>query len=136
MCVTNICWVASVSRRVRPIVIAGAFAFGLVAVAFVGVQVAQAANCTTTCTWSGATSGAWSVATNWQGGQTPANNAILRFPAGATTLSTTNDLSNLTFKGITISGSGYTLAGNSLTLKATTQPALSDTSTSGSNTIS
>jgi autotransporter-associated beta strand protein len=125
-----------VSRWARLLIIACAFALVPVAIASIGVQVARAANCTTTCTWSGATSGSWSVATNWQGGQAPANNATLVFPSGATTLSTTNNLSNLTFKGITIEGSGYTLAGNSVTLKATTQPALSDTSTSGSNTIS
>jgi fibronectin-binding autotransporter adhesin len=89
------------------------------------------------CTWTG-TGGDnnWSTGANWSGGVAPATDgsATLTFPSGAAQLSTNNDEpAGTTFAGIVISGSGYTLAGNQVTLGAS---GISDTTTSGSSTIS
>jgi autotransporter-associated beta strand protein len=71
-----------------------------------------------THTWTGATSGLWSVGANWTGGSPAGDpNAVLVFPGGAANLANTNDLVSLTIQSITFSGSDdYTLGGNALTL--------------------
>src|SRR5579872_1715590 len=69
-----------------------------------------------TQTWTGTTSGSWSVASNW-GGTAPLPGDDLVFPAAGANQSTTNDLpSGLPFNSITLSGGSYTLGGNSITL--------------------
>jgi autotransporter-associated beta strand protein len=68
--------------------------------------------------WSGAAgTGNWSSPANWTNNQAPTGNGDdLVFPAGITVLNTSNDLVNATFNSITISGSGYSLGGNPITL--------------------
>lgn len=69
-----------------------------------------------TRTWTGTTSGTWSVAANW-GGTAPVAGDDLVFPTGPTTLITTNDFGAGTgFNSITFTGSGYTLNGNAIAL--------------------
>jgi autotransporter-associated beta strand protein len=88
-----------------------------------------------TATWTGAVSNLWSNGGNWSGlgGVAPSAGNDLVFPGSASNLSTSNDIAaGTSFNSITISGSGYTLAGNSITLAGN----VSDTSSSGSNTIS
>ena len=82
--------------------------------------------------WSGAAgTGNWSSPNNWTGSQAPTGNGDdLVFPAGITVLNTSNDLVSATFNSITISGSGYSLGGNPITLGNPT------TSGSGSINIS
>ncbi len=93
-------------------------------------------NCTS-CTWTGGGgNNNWTTGANWSGGLPPATDgsATLTFPSGAARLSNTNDeTAGTTFAGIVISGSGYTLAGNQVTLGAS---GISDSTTSGSSTIS
>jgi fibronectin-binding autotransporter adhesin len=101
--------------------------------AFGDFQVGEAS---TTATWTGAVNNLWSNGGNWSGlgGAAPVAGDDLIFPSGASNLSTSNDIAaGTSFNSITISGSGYTLAGNSIALAAGN---LSDTNTSGSNTIS
>jgi autotransporter-associated beta strand protein len=87
-----------------------------------------------TRTWTGTTSGSWSVASNW-GGTAPVTGDDLVFPAGASNLSNTNDFTeNTIFNSITISGSGYTLSGNPIILGAGLA-GLTDSASSGGNTI-
>jgi fibronectin-binding autotransporter adhesin len=96
----------------------------------------QVGEASTTATWTGAVNNLWSNGGNWsgKGGNPPAAGDDLTFPAGASNLSTSNDITaGTSFNSISISGSGYTLAGNSIALAAGN---LSDTNTSGSNTIS
>lgn len=105
-----------------------AIAFAPLLVALLCTAVAQAA----TYTWTGSASGNWSNGANWDKGTAPVAGSTLVFPAGASNLSTTNDLSaGISFAKVTLSGSGYTLAGNAIVLAGT----LTDSSTSGSNTI-
>jgi uncharacterized repeat protein (TIGR01451 family) len=90
----------------------------------------------TTATWTGAVNNLWTNAGNWTGlGGTPlVGGEDLIFPGGAANLSNTNGLAaGTTFNSITITGSGYTLGGNSITLGAGN---LADSSVAGSNTIS
>ncbi len=88
-----------------------------------------------TRTWTGTTSGSWSVASNW-GGTAPVTGDDLVFPVGASNLSNTNDLTeNTIFNSITISGSGYTLSGNPVTIGAGVA-GITDSASSGGNTIS
>jgi autotransporter-associated beta strand protein len=72
-----------------------------------------------THTWTGAASDLWSDNANWTGGS-PAgdSNADLVFPSGAMHVSTNNDLSDLTIHSITLTGTGYVLGGNAITLNA------------------
>src|SRR5205085_1762178 len=85
-------------------------------------------------TWTGTTSNLWNVAGNWQENSVPAATMDLVFPSGAANLSNSNNITaGTSFNSITITGSGYTLAGNSIALAAGN---LTDTNTSGSNTIS
>ncbi|HUK22511.1 MAG TPA: autotransporter-associated beta strand repeat-containing protein [Gemmatimonadales bacterium] len=90
----------------------------------------------TTATWTGAVNNQWTNAGNWSGlGGTPlVGGEDLIFPGGAANLSNTNGMAAGTgFNSITISGSGYTLAGNSVALGA---GGLTDASVAGTNTIS
>jgi filamentous hemagglutinin family protein len=87
-------------------------------------------------TWTGTLSNLWSVAGNWigLGGAAPGAGDDLVFPASGLTVSTSNDFAaGTSFNSITITGSGYTLAGNSITLGA---GGLTANAPSGSNTIS
>jgi len=101
--------------------------------AFSDFEVGEAS---TTATWTGAANNLWSNGGNWSGlgGLAPVAGDDLIFPGGASNLSTSNDIAaGTSFNSITISGNGYTLAGNSIALATGN---LSDTNTSGSNTIS
>ncbi|WP_422928206.1 beta strand repeat-containing protein [Singulisphaera sp. PoT] len=68
-----------------------------------------------TSTWTGAVSGAWSEAGNWD--VAPANGNDLVFPSTAANLSNNNDLTSVDqFASLTIQAGGYTLAGNAINL--------------------
>lgn len=85
-----------------------------------------------TRTWTGTTSGAWSVAGNW-GGTAPVTGDDLVFPSGASNLSNTNDLTeNTIINSLTFTGSGYTLSGNKIILG---QGLAGITDSAGGNTI-
>ncbi len=87
-----------------------------------------------TRTWTGSTSGLWSVAGNW-GGTVPVTGDDLVFPGGASNLSNTNDLTeNTVFNSITFSGSGYTISGNQIIIGAGLA-GITDSVSSGGNTI-
>lgn len=87
-----------------------------------------------TRTWTGTTSGAWSVASNW-GGTAPVTGDDLVFPSGASNLSNTNDLTeNTIINSITFTGSGYTLSGNPIIL-GQGLAGITDSVSSGGNTI-
>lgn len=72
-----------------------------------------------TRTWTGATSGAWSLAANW-GGTAPVSGDDLVFPSGAANQSTcANDLpAGTSFHSITFTGGSYFLTGNDIVLGA------------------
>ena len=102
----------------------------------VGVGQTLALARATTATWTGAVSNLWVNGGNWSGlGGTPlVGGEDLIFPGGAANLSNSNGLAAATtFNSITITGTGYTLAGNSIVLGAGN---LTDGSVAGSNTIS
>ena len=102
----------------------------------VGVAQTLALARNTTATWTGAVNNQWTNAGNWTGlGGTPlVGGEDLIFPGGAANLSNTNGMAAGTgFNSITISGSGYTLAGNSVALGA---GGLTDASVAGANTVS
>ncbi len=104
------------------------FIFGLIF--FVNSNKAEAA----TRTWTGTTSGSWSVASNW-GGTVPVTGDDLVFPSGASNLSNTNDLTeNTIINSITLTGSGYTLSGNAIIL-GPGLAGITDSVASGGNTI-
>src|SRR5689334_19296955 len=71
-----------------------------------------------TKTWSGLGGNAnWSNPGNWVEGVAPVANDDLMFPAGASGLSNTNNLTpGTTFHSIAIGGSGYILTGNAVTI--------------------
>ena len=71
-----------------------------------------------TYTWTGAgVNNQWSTGANWLGGVAPTGGGDLVFPATAAQFSTVNDFApGTTFTSITFSGSGYTIAGNSLSV--------------------
>ena len=72
------------------------------------------------CIWSGA-SGIdqnWSTPTNWVGHAAPQAGDSLSFPSVGTGLSPVNDMTVASFVSIDISGSGYTLGGNAVTLQS------------------
>ena len=69
-----------------------------------------------TKTWDGSSSGNWSAVANWTNNVAPVNGDDLVFPPGAFRFVTTNDLSALHLKSITLSGSNYVLRGNSISL--------------------
>ncbi len=72
-------------------------------------------------TWTGgdiATSSGWSDGLNWQGGAAPVAGDALVFPTGFAA-ATNNDFgANTDFHSITIGDSGYTFAGNAISLDA------------------
>ncbi len=70
-----------------------------------------------TRTWTGTTSGQWTLNTNW-GGTAPSPGDDLVFPNGAANLTNANDFAaNTPFNSITV-GTGYTLNGNAINLGA------------------
>ena len=82
----------------------------------------------TTFIWSGlGGNNNWSTAANWQGLVAPTTlaNPDVVFNSVTPRLNTTNDISNLSVKSITISASNYTLNGNKLLLNGnvTVEPA-------------
>jgi autotransporter-associated beta strand protein len=84
----------------------------------------------TVSTWSGAVSDLWSDPGNWNVPPAPGNDLV--FPAGATSLTSTDDLAaGTSFGSLTIGGSGYTIGGNAITLTGT----LDSAQTGGSNTV-
>ena len=86
-----------------------------------------------TFTWTGGSgNNRWTSGNNWSGGVAPtgAGGENLVFPSGAARLSNNNTLNGASFNSITISGSGYTLSGNALTLGA---GGLADNSIAGTN---
>jgi autotransporter-associated beta strand protein len=63
-------------------------------------------------TWTGTTSGAWTVPSNW-GGTAPLAGDSLYFPTGASNLVTTNDFpAGTSFAQLTVGENGYALGGN------------------------
>ena len=96
---------------------------------FIGPYVASA-----TRTWTGGGGdNNWTTPANW-GGTAPVAGDDLVFPAGAARLSNTNNFAAATaFNSITISGTGYTLAGNSVALGAT---GLTSSAIGSANTVS
>lgn len=67
-------------------------------------------------TWSGAVSGLWSDAGNWDVAPNPGDNLV--FPLGASNLITVNDLSaGISYASIALDGPGYSLSGNALTVE-------------------
>ena len=82
-------------------------------------------------TWSGAgVDNLWSDNGNWDVPPAPGNDLV--FPAGAANLTSTDDLTASTsFGSITISGSGYTISGNAVSLTGT----LDSAQASGTNTV-
>ncbi|MGE3517663.1 MAG: choice-of-anchor D domain-containing protein [Vicinamibacterales bacterium] len=99
-----------------------------------GVSQAQTSFTDAAKTWTGAgTDDNWTTGGNWQGGVAPVAGDALTFPSGAARLSNTNDFADGTAFSISLTGDGYTLAGNSVSL---TGGSVLDASTSGTNTIS
>ena len=95
---------------------------------FVGPYVAA-----TVRTWTGGgADNNWTTAANW-GGTAPVAGDDLVFPGGAARLSNTNNYAAATaFNSITISGTGYTLAGNQVALGA---GGLTESAVGASNTV-
>src|SRR5205823_2845871 len=87
-----------------------------------------------TRTWDGGgTDNNWTTAANWDNDIAPVSGDALVFPSQPNRLSNTNDFATSAFfNSITISGGGYTLAGN----KATLTTGLTDSNTTGTNTVS
>jgi fibronectin-binding autotransporter adhesin len=85
--------------------------------------------------WSGAGADTnWQTVLNWVGGSAPSAGDDLVFPYGAARLSNNNNYAGGTgFNSITLTGSGYTLTGNSIALGT---GGLTDSAPSGNNTIS
>ncbi len=95
---------------------------------FVGPYVAAA-----TRTWTGGGGNSnWTTTANW-GGTAPVAGDNLVFPSGAAQLTNTNNYgAGTSFASITISGTGYTLAGNSIALGAA---GLTESGASAANAI-
>ena len=66
--------------------------------------------------WSGGVSALWSEAANWSPVGIPVNGDTLLFPDGATNTATTNDLPDLALVSISITGTGYVLDGNPVSI--------------------
>lgn len=79
-------------------------------------------------TWTGAAGTLWSSPGNWQPSGVPANGDILMFPPAAGLTSNTNDLNGLALDRIDLTGDGYVLGGNAITV-ATIRSASSMTNT-------
>src|SRR5436190_23689827 len=72
-------------------------------------------------TWSGATSGNWSVVGNWSSGGVPVAgeaNLVVVFPGSVSRYSSTNNIAGLTVQSIQLNGNGYHIYGNSITMAA------------------
>src|ERR1041385_6547552 len=69
-----------------------------------------------TKTWDGSSNGNWNTMANWAGNVVPVDGDDLVFPANAARVTITNDISGLNLRSITISGTNYTIRGNSITL--------------------
>ena len=72
-----------------------------------------------THTWDGSVSTLWSVAGNWLEGVAPVDGDDLVFPSPAANLINVNNIVGLDVNSITITGDGYQLTGNAITLAAT-----------------
>jgi hypothetical protein len=85
---------------------------GCVIAVFAALTSAASAN---TRTWSGAVSGLWSNAGNWDGAVSAGDDLV--FPVSASNKASTNDFSaGTSFTSITFNGTGYSLSGNAITL--------------------
>ena len=81
--------------------------------------------------WTGlGTTANWSDAGNWQGDVVPAPGNDLDFPSGAANLTNNNDLGNVTYGALDISGSGYSIGGG-----ASTFTSIDASQPSGSSTV-
>lgn len=80
--------------------------------------------------WSGSSSGYWNIGANW-GGPAPISGDDLVFPSGAANLVNTNNLTGLSIRSITFSGSGYTIRGNSIIISN----GISGQQAAGANTV-
>src|SRR5207302_340984 len=71
-------------------------------------------------TWTGALNNLWSNSANWaQGSPAGDSDADLIFPAGAQNIDpNNNDLPGLSVHSVKISGAGYNIVGNGITLNA------------------
>ena len=71
-------------------------------------------------TWiGGGANNHWTTAANWTGGSAPQAGDNLVFPSGVASFSSVNDFpSSTSFESITISGGGYSLTGNGISLFA------------------
>lgn len=94
---------------------------------FVPLTVRAAAD---TCTWTGlGGDNTWGNAANWSDGAGPVTECDgagipesgddIVFPAGASQLTNSNSIAGLTLNSVTVSGSGYTISGNALTIAPT-----------------
>ncbi len=121
--------VSAVSRPRRVslgLMLCSVFVLLFLSLLFLPTQSTQAA----TRTWSGAVSNLWNTAGNWD--TLPSAGDDLVFPSSASNKSNNNDFAaDTSFNSITIQGTGYTLAGNQITLGAG-----GITQTTGTNTIS
>ena len=83
----------------------------------------------TTRTWTGTTSGQWTLASNW-GGTAPVAGDDLVFPPGALNLNNTNDFpAGTVFHSIAINGGGSVLNGNQIVLTGGMSNSFTGTST-------
>ncbi len=82
-------------------------------------------------TWSGGgTTANWSDASNWNADAVPSPGDDLDFPSGMPNLTNNNDLGNVTYGALNISGSGYSIGGG-----ASTFTSIDASQTSGSSTV-
>jgi fibronectin-binding autotransporter adhesin len=104
----------------------------LIVSALLGVTAPREAAAQVTWTGTAATMN-WSEVTNWLGSATkPANSVTSSLVfAGATGLSSTNNLTSLTLGALTFNSSGFALSGNSATLGGN----ITNNITSGTNTV-
>ena len=72
--------------------------------------------------WTGGAGGGdlnWNTAANWDAGAVPVNGCDVIFPAvGPTLVNPANNMTGLSLRSVTITGSGYTIAGNAVSLSA------------------
>jgi len=84
--------------------------------------------------WNGSSSNTWATGTNWTPTGPPSAGSNLCFPATYTNQPGNNNIAaNTSYNSITITGTGYTLAGNAIDLAAT---GIISNVSGGSNTIS
>src|SRR4051812_19602824 len=94
----------------------GAFISAFALVGGLAVIAPAPASAASTLTWTGGgTDSNWSTPANWSPAQAPVAGDSLSFPPGVSKLTSHNDLPADTSLGtITLTGSGYTLTGNSV----------------------